>query len=171
MPRTKSKPDWTLVPATEEDIDALRKKCRSRVARHAAVSAGAAMVPLPGVDIAVDVVLLAKLIGEIHSEFGLTDEQIGRFLPNEAARVLPGLLGGGGMLAVQSVMRALLVQLLKRAGVEVVAERALKLMPFARQIASAAFSFAAFRAVAYQHIEECAEVAEEAINMRTSPMH
>lgn len=171
MLRSKSKPDWILVPATEEDIDTLRKKCRSRVAKHAAVSAGAAMVPVPGVDIAVDVVLLAKLINEVHSEFGLTNEQIARFLPDSAAEALPSLLGSGGVLAVQSVARALLVQLLKRAGVELVAERALKVMPFARQIATAAFSYAAFRAIAYQHIEECAEAAEESINMRAAPVH
>jgi hypothetical protein len=51
------------------------------VTSRAGLSAGAAMVPIPGADIGADVTLLLEMIPAINRKFGLTPEQIDQLDP------------------------------------------------------------------------------------------
>ena len=64
--------DWTVVPATTREIDAVVRHCRRLVSRRALMAAGVAVVPLPGVDWVTDVAVLMQLIPDINHAFGLT---------------------------------------------------------------------------------------------------
>ena len=74
--------DWTVVPATTHEIDAVVRYCRRLVSRRALMAAGVAVVPLPGIDWVTDVAVLMKLIPDINHAFGLTPEQIERLAPD-----------------------------------------------------------------------------------------
>jgi uncharacterized protein (DUF697 family) len=154
---------WTLVPSTPREIDALRRKCRRLVTRRAAMSAGAAAVPIPGLDIAADITLLMRLIEEINAEFGLTPEQIERLQPKAKIIVYQAIVGVGSTVAGKVVTRELAGLLLKKVGMKTAVKYSAKMVPVAGQIASAAIGFAAFRVIGYQHVEACARVAEELI--------
>ena len=52
--------EWTVVPATAHEIDAVVRHCRRLVSRRALVAAGVATVPLPGVDWVTDVAVLVR---------------------------------------------------------------------------------------------------------------
>ncbi|MEO5932712.1 MAG: hypothetical protein ABIQ08_04055, partial [Duganella sp.] len=65
----KNNTNWTLVPGTVRDIDAVRERCRKLVRRRAMVSAGVAAVPIPGLDVVSDLRLFALLIDDINHEF------------------------------------------------------------------------------------------------------
>ena len=58
-----------LIPATRRDIAQLASECRRLVTRRALISAGASIVPLPGVDVAVDITVLLKMIEQINQRF------------------------------------------------------------------------------------------------------
>lgn len=163
--RRQSDTGWTLVPSTPREIDALRRKCRRLVTRRAAMSAGAAAVPIPGLDVAADITLLMRLIEEINAEFGLTPEQIERLQPKTKIIVYRIIAGAGSALAGKVVTRELVVLLLKKAGMKTAAKYGAKMVPVAGQLASAAIGFAAFRVIGYQHVEACARVAEELITV------
>ena len=169
MTMTAAPTDWTLVPSTAADIDAVRKKCRHLVLRRAAVSAGVAIVPLPGVDVATDIGMLASLIEQINAEFGLTPAQIERLQPTLRLAIYEMTASLGAMLVGKVVTRELIMRLLKRIGVKVLIRHSAKFIPLAGQLASATIGFAAFRTIGYQHIDACAHIAGELLAMDAGP--
>ena len=160
---------WTLVPASQEEIDALRKKCKRLVLRRAAVSAGVAVVPIPGIDVAADLGLLVKLIEDINTEFGLTPGQISRLRPEVRLVVYQTMVGMSSMLVGKLVTRELVARLLQRAGMKMMVKYSAKIVPVAGQVVSAAIGFTAFRTIGNQHIEACAKVAGELLGPTGKP--
>jgi uncharacterized protein (DUF697 family) len=159
--RRKKDTNWTLIPASQIDIDAVRERCRRLVRRRAMISAGVSAVPIPGVDVVSDLRLFALLIDDINHEFGLTAEQIDRLQPKFKLIAYEAAVGAGGMLVGKLITRELVGHLLKRTGMKSLARQAGKLVPVAGQLASAAIGFAVFRQIGYQHVDACAVVAKE----------
>jgi hypothetical protein len=79
------------MPASPDALAQVRERCRRVVRKRAAISAGVAAVPLPGVDILADLTAFATMVEEINKSFGLTPEQIERLQPR--LRIV-GLRGG-----------------------------------------------------------------------------
>ncbi|MDQ3445594.1 MAG: hypothetical protein M3496_05375, partial [Pseudomonadota bacterium] len=69
------------MPSTPRDIATIASECRKLVTRRALISAGASVVPLPGVDVAVDITVLLKMIEQVNERFGLTPQQIEQLAP------------------------------------------------------------------------------------------
>ena len=159
----KTNTNWTLVPGTARDIDAVRERCRKLVRRRAMVSAGVAAVPIPGLDVVSDMRLFAQLIDDINHEFGLSDEQIERLQPKFRLIAYEAAVGVGGMLIGKVVTRELVTRLLRRSGMKVVARQAGKMVPLAGQLAAAGIGFFAFRQIGYQHVDACAKVAQQLV--------
>jgi len=153
--------EWTVVPATTREIDAVVRHCRRLVSRRALVAAGAAAVPLPGVDWVTDVAVLVRAIPEINEAFGLTPEQIERLAPDRRVVVYKAISAGGGMLIGKLVTRDLVVQLLRFVGVRLTTQQAAKYVPIAGQAVSAALTYSALRYVCEQHIQQCVSVSRQ----------
>lgn len=153
--------EWTLVPESPRDIEALREKCRRLVRRKATMAAGMAAIPVPGVDIVSDVGMFAKLVEEVNRTFGLTEEQVERLSPQYRVIAYKAAAGVGGMLVGKLVTRQLVLGLLKRVGMKMAAKQASKVVPFAGQITAAAIGFTVFRRMGYEHVDACAAVARE----------
>lgn len=162
---------WTLVPSTTNEIDAVRRKCQRLVMRRAAISAGVAAVPIPGLDIATDIGMLTRLIDDINVAFGLTPAQINRLQPTLRLAAYEIVVGMGSVLAGKIVTRELAILLLKRTGMKFLVKYSAKIVPIAGQVVSAAIGFAAFRMIGYQHIDACAEIAAELVVLRTKTAH
>ena len=167
----KNTSDWALVPATTDEIDAVRRKCRRLVMRRAAISAGVAAVPIPGLDIATDIGMLTSLIDDINVEFGLTPGQINRLQSTLRLAAYEIVVGMGSALAGKVVTRKLAILLLKRTGRKLLVKYSAKIVPIACQGVSAAIGFAAFRTIGYQHIDACAEIAAELVVLRAKTAH
>jgi len=155
--------EWTVLPSCEADIDAVRERCRRLVRRRAAVSAGVAAVPIPGVDVLSDLGLFTQLIDQVNHEFGLSPAQIDRMQPNLKLIAYEAVVSLGGMLVGKVVTRELVASVLKRSAGKMAAKQAGKLVPIAGQIASATIGFFAFRQIGYQHVEACAKVARQVL--------
>jgi uncharacterized protein (DUF697 family) len=162
---------WTLIPGSAKEIDAIRSKCRALVLRRAAMSAGVAALPIPGLDLATDIGLLVKLIEEINAEFGLTPAQIERLRPNLKVIAYETIVGMSGMMVGKLVTRELVIRLLKRAGMKTMVRYSAKIVPVAGQVVSAAAGFAAFRAIGNQHVDACARVVQEILTVDLKTAH
>lgn len=158
--------DWTLMPANRADIEQVREHCRQLVRRQALLSAGVAAVPLPGLDVMSDLSLFATLINDINHQFGLTPEQVARLRPELKLLAYEAALGVGGLLVGKLVTRALVLRLLRHSGAKLLARQALRLVPLAGQLASAALSFVICRQIGYRHVDACAVVAQELLVAR-----
>jgi hypothetical protein len=159
-----------LLPSSLADIQAIRKKCRKLVLRRAAVTAGLSALPIPGLDIAADITLLARVIDDINLEFGLAPEQIARLQPKMRLIVYEMTVGVGGLMIGKVVTREAVAHLLQRGGFKALTRYTAKIVPVAGQIAAASISFAAFRALANQHVEACVRIASAALGAEGGTM-
>ena len=65
-----------MPPKSIEELDEVRRRCKAMLKRRAAISGGASLIPVPGLDFAADVGMLLELIPAINRKFGLSPEQI-----------------------------------------------------------------------------------------------
>jgi uncharacterized protein (DUF697 family) len=156
------RPALTL-PGNARAIEELSAQCRKLVAKRALMSAGAVLVPVPGLDIAADIALLMRLIDEINRAFGLTHESIERLSPGKRVLVYRALVAVGGMMAGKVVTRELVVRALGTVGVRLTTKQAAKYVPLAGQALAAGISFTAMRYVGLQHIKDCERVVRAVI--------
>ncbi len=152
-------PEWEVLPASGQDVQAIAERCRKMVKRRALVAAGVAMVPLPGLDWLTDVGLLVELLPRINNAFGLSAEQIERLAPDRRVVVYKAISTGGGLLIGRVVTRDLAIWMLKLVGVRLTTQQAAKFVPIAGQAVSAALTYSALRYVCEQHIQQCMAVS------------
>lgn len=158
--------DWTLLPSSPKEIEETRQRCRRLVRRRAAMSAGVAAVPIPGMDVAADLRLFTLLIDDVNREFGLSADQIDRLQPKFRLIAYEAAISIGGMLVGKVITKELVLSLVRRSGVKLLAKQTTKIVPLAGQLASAAIGFFAFRQIGYQHVDACARVAQELLTAR-----
>lgn len=158
-----------LVPETRRDIDAVARRCRKLATRRALISAGASIVPIPGVDIAVDIGVLMSMIEEINAAFGLTPEQIERLAPRRKLFAYKAITAVGGALVGRVVTRELIIRLLQTIGVRLTAKQAARVVPIAGQVVAASISFAALKYLGERHIEDCVRVADTLMDLSARP--
>ena len=153
--------DWTVVPSTPEEIEAVARHCRTLVTQRALRAAGVAVVPIPGLDWVTDVGVLVKVIPRINEAFGLTPEQIERLAPDRRIVVYKAITTAGGLLIGRLITREIVLQVLRVVGVRLTVQQASKFVPIAGQAVSAALTFSALKYVCEQHIRQCMEVARQ----------
>lgn len=152
---------FELVPTSGGEIARVRERCLKLVRKRAAVSAGVAAVPLPGVDVISDLATFSLLIEEVNRAFGLTPEQIERLQPRLRIVAYEAAAAIGGMLVGKIITRELVLQLFKKSGIKLAAKSVARFVPLAGQVASAAIGYALFRRMGYEHVEACARVAKQ----------
>ncbi len=153
--------DGSAMPATAGQLQAVAARCRKMVTRHAAVAAGVAVVPLPGIDWLADVGLLMRLLPKINAEFGLAPEQVERLAPDRRLVVYKAISAAGGLLVGRIVTREMVLRMVKMVGIRLSAQQAAKFVPLAGQAVSAVLTFTALKFVCEQHIQQCMAVARQ----------
>ena len=139
------------------------REARRLVRRRAALSAAAAVLPIPGLDIAVD------LLNQINRSFALSPGQIERLHTDERIAMLSALSQVGAVFAGRYVTNAVVLTAVKQLGARWAAGRAAKWVPIAGQGAAAALSFWAVVRLGDAHIAECLRVREQVRALLTAP--
>jgi uncharacterized protein (DUF697 family) len=149
------------VPVSGAEIERARERCLRMVKKRAAISAGVAVVPVPGMDVLSDLTTFAVLVEEVNKEFGLTQKQIEKLHPRLRVIAYQAAASVGGMLVGKFVTRGLVLRLFRRSGAKIAAKTTAKMVPLAGQLAAAGISFVLFKKMGEQHVEACAQVARE----------
>ncbi len=144
-------------------LDAIRDECRKLVLRRAALSAGVAVVPLPGLDVGTDIAILLKLLPSINERFGLTPAQIESLDPETKRAVMMFVSSVGSTLVGRLVTRDLVLKVLMKMGVRVTTKSVVKFVPLIGQAVSASISFGAMKLLGDRHIDDCYQVARRAL--------
>lgn len=147
------------LPRARRDIEAAAHACRRQVTRRAWLSAGAAVVPVPGLDIAVDVGNVMRLLHEINEAFGLTPGQIEALAPKRRFSVYKIVSTMSGSAVGRVITRQIVVLVMKSIIKRLAAKQAARVVPFAGQALAAGMSFAAIKLIGDRHIADCVEVA------------
>jgi uncharacterized protein (DUF697 family) len=128
--------------------------CRALLKRRA-LTAAAAVVPIPGLGFALDVVLLTSLLDAINAEFGLTAAELEALPSGKRQHAFNLIQLSGNYVIGKVVTTAVIVKLLAAVGVRVGTKRVAKYVPLVGQAASAALGFAITKKLGEKHIEDC----------------
>ena len=149
-------------PLPETALDAAARRARKLLHKRALVAAAAGVVPVPGLDWAVDAALLSRLLPRINAEFGLTPEQLDRLDPSKREQVQKAVGLVGSVLIGKFITRDLVLKLTSAMGVRMTTKQAAKYVPLAGQAIAATLGYATLRYLGEQHIRDCMQVAEMA---------
>lgn len=148
---------------TLEDLNRIRDECRAMVTKRALVSAGTAVIPIPGIDLIADVGLLTKMLPDISHRFGLDHDQVERMDPRMGEQVLVVATSLGNSAIGRAVTRRIVVAILRRVGIRLVGAQAAKFVPILGQAAAASISFGAMKLAGNRHIDDCYETARRTL--------
>ena len=155
-------PDARQMAADSPPLLAAVERSRKLLHRRALVAAAAGVVPVPGLDWAVDAALLSRLIPQINAEFGLTPAQIDRLAPQQREQVQKAVALVGSALIGKFITRELVLRAAQAVGLRLSAQQAAKYVPLAGQAASAALGYATLRYLGEQHLRDCVRVVQAA---------
>lgn len=153
-----------MLPRTLAELDDIRERCLKMVQRKALLSAGAAAVPVPGLDVGTDVAILMQLLPQINERFGLGPKQIDALSPDTrkiltASSVSLGTEFLGRVLTPQRV-----ITVLQKMGVKKLAGKsAAKIVPIVGSAVAATVSYMVLRRIGVKHINECYEVVRRTL--------
>ena len=132
--------------------------------RRAALAAATSLIPIPGIDLATDLALMARLIDRINEHFGLTEAQIGRLSKQRQALVYRLLAGAGGTLAARLTTPVLIGRIVRVVGLRLTTMQAARLVPVAGQLVAAGIGYWSVNTVAMRHIAHCERIVDELQN-------
>lgn len=153
------------LPDSAREIEAIAARCRQLVSQRAMLSAGAAVVPLPGLDLMVDVGVLTRLLREINEAFGLTPAQIEALSAKRQFTVYKAINTLGATAVGRLITREVVTLVAKSLVRRIAAKTVLRYVPLAGQAMAAGLSFAAIKTLGDRHIDDCIRVATRAIDV------
>ena len=68
--KAQAEPELLALPRNKGELDEAVKRAKSMVTKRAAFASAASLAPIPGLDIAVDIAAVMKLIPDINKEIG-----------------------------------------------------------------------------------------------------
>ncbi|RZM32997.1 MAG: hypothetical protein EOP67_24710 [Sphingomonas sp.] len=145
------------------ELDRIRDETRRLVTNRALISAGAAVVPIPGADLVADVGLLTTLLPKISERFELDHAQIEKMDPKLAQQVFVLATSMGNTMIGRMVTKRVVAALLRRIGTRLAVGSVAKFVPFAGSAVAASISFGAMKLVGNAHIEDCYKTARALI--------
>ena len=151
------------IPNDEDKIQAAIWRAKRHVDRQALMSAGATFVPIPGVDMLVDVSVMIKMIDHINREFGLTPEQIDRLPSLKKIIAYQAISWAGTVLAGKVITAQVAISVLKSIGIKLGSKQAARWVPIVGQVSAAALGYTALRYLGREHIKDCEKIAREVI--------
>lgn len=138
------------------------RRARKLLHRRAMVAAAASVVPIPGLDWAVDAALLSKLIPEVNAVFGLTPAQLDQLEPHKRDQVQKAVTLVGSVLIGKFITKDLVLKAAKTVGMRLTTQQLAKYVPLAGQAVSAFMGYTAIRYLGEEHLRDCVRVAKSA---------
>lgn len=155
-------PSSLQMAAGDPDLAAAVRRARKLLHRRALVAAAASMVPVPGLDWAVDAALLSRLIPQISAEFGLSAGQIDQLDPGKREQVQKAVSLVGSVLIGKLITRELVLRATQTVGLRLTTKQVAKYVPLAGQAVAATLGYATLRYLGEQHLRDCVQVVQEA---------
>jgi uncharacterized protein (DUF697 family) len=143
------------------DLDRIRDECRELVRQRALISAGAAVVPVPLLDVVVDAGILMDLIPDISHRFGLASDDIDAMDPARKEKTWRQIRKRGSQLIGIVLTRQLVRKSFQGMAGRLIARQISKFVPLGGQIVAAGLGYFVMRKIAYKHIDDCYAVAQE----------
>ena len=142
------------------NLEIILAECLELVKKRAYFSAGAAVVPVPFLDVVIDVGILSQLIPEVNARFGLAPEQISVFDPKTKQVHWTELRKRGVEFSGLVVARTAVKKSLNNVAAKVITKQITKFIPLGGQIIAASLGYVVMKKVAEAHVRECYIIAK-----------
>lgn len=126
------------------NLEKVRAECQELAKSRAKISAGVAIIPLPFLDVAIDVGMLSKLLPEITKKFGLEEPTDPRSTASEAARrqtIQDRILAISGLVATRGVVN----KTIQGFGGRIIGKQVAKYVPLGGQMVAATIGYMIFK--------------------------
>jgi uncharacterized protein (DUF697 family) len=142
------------------DLEAIRQECLELVKKRAYLSAGVAVIPVPFLDVVIDVGILSLLIPEVNARFALAPEQISVFDPKTKQVHWNELRKRGVEFSGLVVARTAMKKSLNNVAAKYITKQVTKFIPLGGQAIAASLGYIVMKKVADAHVEECYNLAK-----------
>lgn len=142
------------------NLEQVRADCLELVKKRAYVSAGAAVIPVPFLDVVIDVGILSQLIPEINARFGLSPEQVSVYDPETKQIHWQELRKRGTEFSGLVVARTAVKKSLNNVAAKVITKQVTKFIPLGGQLVAASLGYFVMKKVAEAHVEESYKIAK-----------
>lgn len=143
------------------NLDQVKADCKKMVKTRAYVSAGAAVIPMPFLDVVVDAGILSQLLPDISAAFGLAPERMPAFDAKTRTVHWNAMRERGlefaGLVATRGVVRKSIQGL----GSKILTKQVAKFIPLGGQVVAASMGYFTLRKVAFDHIDDCYHIAKQ----------
>ena len=155
------KPTSTQMAANDPTVAAAVQRAKKLLHRRALAAAAASVVPIPGLDWAVDAALLSRLIPQISAEFGLSAEQLDQLDPKKREQVQKAVGLVGSVLIGKMITREVVIRLTQSMGLRFTTKQVAKYVPLEGQALAATLGYATLRYLGEQHLRDCVRVVQQ----------
>ncbi len=142
------------------NLEIIRAECLELVKKRAYFSAGAAIIPVPFLDVVIDVGILSQLIPEINNRFGLAPEQISVYDPKTKQIHWSELRKRGVEFSGLVVARTAMKKSLNNIAAKYITKQVTKFIPLGGQAIAATLGYIVMKKVAETHVEESYQLAK-----------
>lgn len=142
-------------------LEEKRMACERHVAIAAAVSAGNALNPILGLDVAVDLGVLLNLFKDIRESYGLDDKRLEKLKSSSVPVVVPL-----ANRVIEYATKQGMISLLKSYAGKELAKTLLKFVPVAGQAISAGLGYVITTGAGNSYLNDCHTLAEEILERK-----
>ena len=143
------------------NLEHIRAECLQITKNRAFVSAGAAIVPIPFFDLAVDLGMLSLLIPDINARFGLAAEHISVYDPATKKVDWDALRSRGFELSGFVLARTAMKKSMNGFFTKIATKQVTKFIPLGGQIVAASLGYFMMSKITEAHIEDCYKLAKQ----------
>lgn len=152
------------------NLEQIRDECLEQVKTRSYVSAGVAVIPVPFLDVVIDVGMLSLLIPEINARFGLAPHQISVYDPATKKIHWNELRKRGFEFSGLVVARTAVKASLNNMAAKIITKQVTKFIPLGGSIIAASLGYIVMKKVAEAHVEECYKLAKDIQNKQTQKL-
>jgi len=142
------------------NLEQIREECLELIKKRAYMSAGAAVIPVPFLDVLIDVGILSQLIPEINARFGLAPEPVSVFDPKTNQVQWDELRKRGVQFSGFVVARTAVKKSINNVAAKYITKQVTKFIPLGGQLIAASLGYFVMKKVAEAHVEDSYKLAK-----------
>ncbi|TDM14956.1 DUF697 domain-containing protein [Macrococcus bovicus] len=146
------------LPATETELIERRQQAEKIIQNKSLMSSAATVVPIPGIDVGVDLKLMKDIIEDINKVYGLSHKQVNNMAADMKQQVMFTAAKKGSDFIGRNITTKLLTVVLK-AFAKREAAKQVRWIPVVGQAVAAGISYRLMKKLGEDHARKCEQVA------------
>lgn len=150
------------LPKNEYEVIERRQQSEHLINNKALISSAVGVLPIPGLDIGVDIRLMTDIIEQINRIYGLSHKQVDNMADDAKKKVMFTVAKKGGDFVGKKLTTNLVSSIIKTIAKREVLKQS-KWVPIIGQAVSGTISYFMMKKLGEAHIKKCEDIARDLI--------